>query len=659
MRNGWWLALWLLAAVSWAQPEPPRVELQVGASRVEASQPFDATVLVHFAPGLYGYQNPPSKDFMIPVTVSAGEGTELVSVDYPAGVPKIVGGELEPVLVYTGTIRIPVRLMAPGQPGPWRPTLRVRVQQCDEANCFPPTTVEASASVEVFGAAAVVEPSAAPAAPAIAPPPQPAAGSELDPDTPVSSPPAEQPIVDAPATVAPLSAPDVPAAGTGIEPAAAAEASPQQNLVGGGFVSELLRSGYEDNMLALVLVAGLLTGLALCLTPCVFPMIPITVSYFSSQKAESRAGRMGLGAMYALGITLTYGIVGGVFSALGGTVGQLFTFPWFLFALAALMFVLGLSMFGLYEIGIPRPIAKQIKGRTGAVGALVMGLLMGFAAAPCAGALVAGVAIKVSEIGSIPYGVMVFSAIGLGMGLPFMGLAALSQGAKALPKSGSWLITVKAVLGLVVLYIGTDFLFKGLGLRIGEPETLLAWSIVFLVMAAYLLLLERGSETRFAWGLKGAVVLLLGVLVGQSLSERSSVLFQRELAALSGAEATMPNRVQWVKFTEESFEQAKQSGKPIFIDGTADWCAKCQELEREIFNTPAGIRALSTVVAMKIDHSTGVDQEYINWTTEKFQIKGLPVLITLRPGGELVEKSYELRDIEHLREMLRNAGAEL
>jgi hypothetical protein len=62
---------------------------------------------------------------------------------------------------------------------------------------------------------------------------------------------------------------------------------------------------------------------------------------------------------------------------------------------------------------------------------------------------------------------------------------------------------------------------------------------------------------------------------------------------------------------------------------------------------------------MKIDHSTGVDPEYINWTTEKFQIKGLPVLITFRPGGELVEKSYELRDIEHLRAMLRTAGAEL
>jgi thiol:disulfide interchange protein DsbD len=236
--------------------------------------------------------------------------------------------------------------------------------------------------------------------------------------------------------------------------------------------------------------------------------------------------------MYALGITLTYGIVGGVFSALGGTVGQLFTYPWFLFALAALMFGLGLSMFGLYEIGIPKPIAKQIKGRTGAVGALVMGLLMGFAAAPCAGALVAGVAIKVSEIGSIPYGVMVFSAIGLGMGLPFMVLASLSQGAKALPKSGSWLTTVKAVLGLVVLYIGVDFLFKGLGLRIGEPETLFAWAIVFLVMAAYLLFFERGGDTRFAWGLKGAVVLLLGFLVGQAMTERSA-MWPTECSGLS------------------------------------------------------------------------------------------------------------------------------
>jgi thiol:disulfide interchange protein DsbD len=390
-------------------------------------------------------------------------------------------------------------------------------------------------------------------------------------------------------------------------------------------------------------------------------MIPVTVSFFSNQGSKTTGGRFTLGLFYALGIAATYGAVGGISAAAGGAVGELFTKQWFVLALAALLVALALSMFDVYEIRLPGLIQKNLKGRSGPVGALVMGLLMGFAAAPCAGALVGAVAVKVADIGSVPTGLGMFGLIGLGMGLPFMVLATASSGAKALPKSGGWLKTTKAVLGLIVLYVAAGYVFQGLGLRPDMATTQIAWVAVFGAFAAYLLFFDKSEPSRAVTMIKGVTTLALGALVGLAYAQYGDIIRKDALKGLatdSGSQVSAAG-ITWIPYNDENFAKAVASGKPIMIDGKADWCLRCREIEHGIFETPEGLKALSGVFLMSIDWSTGTPDAYIDSTTERFDIHGLPHIVFMKPGGKEEFSVKDLKDVEDLKSQLRKAGAEI
>ncbi|HXH60628.1 MAG TPA: cytochrome c biogenesis protein CcdA, partial [Fimbriimonadaceae bacterium] len=448
-----------------------------------------------------------------------------------------------------------------------------------------------------------------------------------------------------------------PPAETGATPASGGSAG---GLL--GFLNNALSSG---NWL-LIIPAALLAGLALCLTPCVFPMIPVTVSFFSNQGSKTTGGRFSLGFFYMLGIAVTYGAVGGISAAAGGAVGELFTKQWFVLALAALLIALALSMFDLYEIRLPGFIQKNLKGRSGPVGALIMGLLMGFAAAPCAGALVGAVAVKVAEIGSVPTGLGFFGAIGVGMGLPFMVLATVSSGAKALPRSGGWLKTTKAVLGLLVLYIAADYLFQGIGLKPGEASTQIAWILVFAAFLIYLLFLDKSDSTKAVSRIKGVTAVALGVLAGMAYSNFQKIRFDEEYARLlkqqGGAVADSQvsgDNINWILYNDQNFAKAVASGKPILIDGRADWCKICHELEDRVFKTPEGLIALSNVYLLEIDWSTNVPDAYKDMTKKRFNITGLPHVVFMKPGGKDEFSVGDIKDVAELKSYLRRAGAKI
>jgi thioredoxin:protein disulfide reductase len=589
---------------------PPRASATLGVLHAEAGSQVKGEVVVRFAPGLHGYQNPPSEDYMIPVVIKAGNDSfKVLSVEYPAGKAKAVGGSDVPVLVYSDEVRFPVTIQVPEGLGEVELPLVVSFQQCDDDTCFMPSEVTATARLTVL-------------------PGDPLASSTFDPTptTPERSTDERGPPVEE-------------TAGAATEGSAAEEA---------GFVARMLDSGFRSGNYFGLLIGSLLTGLLLALTPCVYPVIPITVSFFSNQTGGSRAARTGLGLMYMLGIGITYGFLGGVAAALGGSVGELFTRPWFLFGLSAFMIVLALSMFGVYEIGIPPAISKHLKGRSGAAGALIMGLLVGVAAAPCAGALVSTIAIEVARIGQVPLGVLVFTAIGFGIGLPFVALAAAASGTKSMPKSGAWLKTIKAVLGIVVLWIAMDYLLKGLGFRSEEPRTFAAWAAFYIGAAIYLFAFENSGSTKTAMVIKGAAVLALGILGGGSLQSYQNVL----------QPAYASTKIPWQTFTPESFEAAKVSGKPIFIDATADWCVKCKELERKVFNQPRSVAAMEGVIGLKIDWSTGVDPAYIEMTRKQFGIQGLPHFELFAPGGRHVETRFDFASVDEFIAALQRAGAQ-
>lgn len=636
---------------------PPKVSVKVLNAKAKPGEKVKATLTVGFGSGLHAYQNPPSESYMIPVTVTS-KGVSLVKAAYPKGVDAAVGGDTKPVKVYEGTVQIPILLLAPAKPGTYSAALTVRYQQCNATSCFPPGTVAANANFSVV--------TAVPKAPAKAVPPvkpggthrkQGGKGKRPQPPTREIENPREvkHPLkpggfllaVDDGTSLARFQL-------VGEGRATSAAASPQPS---DGFIASHLSEAFRTGNYSLVILLALLTGLALAVTPCVYPMIPVTVSFFSGQAAGSRRGRVGLGLMYMLGLAATYGAVGGISAALGGTIGSLFQAPWFLFALGLLMTVLALSMFDVYEIRIPQFLGRHIHGRSGPVGALIMGLLMGFAAAPCAGAVVTAFAVKVAEFRSVGLGLLVFTSIGIGIGLPFFALGAFATGAKALPKAGGWLKTLKALLGVVVLWVGLNYFLQAFQLRSGEPKTLLIQAIFLIASGVYLFVFEKSGSTQAVWGMKGLAILLCGLWAGQFLQARDTVIRDQQLAALGAA-----TDIQWKPFTVEAFEAAKKSGKPIVIDASADWCAVCHEIDNLVFKQPAGIAAMKNVVALRIDQSTGVDPKYVEMTTKLFDIKGLPHVQIFRPGGEsykVITGIDGLKTPAQLQQYLQEAGAQL
>lgn len=749
------LALAVLPFVALAQDIAPKVSLKLEKANAKPGEEVKGTVTATFAPGLHGYQNPPTKDYMLAVKVSAGEATSLKSVNYPKGHMEMAGGE--EAAVYSDTVNFPVVVIAPSTPGSAKVELAFFYQQCDAQACYMPATIKVNASLTVEGdTGPVIDVSTTRKAPREATFQAVPYTNKIKPGSSYTqviransgrglfffakegsesaisikgdgvetyTPPTgtsrtlgteKGRAVSSPEDLAiVLRAPDQPGTheytlnisymqadaegtftrqsktlrfsidvtdneeenpvtepgtrttppvdgGTTEPPKRATTASNDDGLLG------FLNKALEEGNWALIIPAALLVGLALCLTPCVFPMIPVTVTFFSNQGSKSTSGRFSLGLFYALGIAFTYGAVGGISAAAGGAVGELFTKQWFLFALAALMVALALSMFDVYEIRLPGFIQKNLKGRSGPVGALIMGLLMGFAAAPCAGALVGAVAVKVAEIGSIPTGLGMFGLIGIGMGLPFMALATASSGAKALPKSGGWLKTTKAVLGLVVLYIAVDYLFKGLGLSPSEARTQIAWIAVFAAFAIYLLFIDKSDATRAVATIKGVTAVGLGVLGGLAFASYQQIKFDEEYAKLlasqgpaAGDSQVVGKTINWIPYNDENFAKAVASGKPIMIDGRADWCTICHEMEARVFHTPEGLVSLSGIYLLEMDWSTNVPNEYIEMTKKRFGIKGLPHVVFMEPGGKNEFSVGNIRDVEELKGYLRKVGAKL
>lgn len=675
MRFGW--LLWLLALVAGAsaQEVAPQISVKWAKTSVAAGETVDGTVTFSMAPSFHVYQNPPTESWMIPITLSAGtEGFTLDQVRYPKGEDKIVGGLPDPAAVHSGTLTIPVRLRVSAAAGSHEPAIKVRFQQCDDSNCYIPKTVEVKAPLTVTAASNPTQPTGGglqgPATnPNVDPAGPPAEGSEpnQDPDTPVSS---DDP-VQAPVEPDPNAGQVQGPRGGGGGAESAMSLPPGTNPLGyeddggpsavelamqgeqsdtlSGRAAEMIQQGNWLPVLGLMVAIGLLINL----TPCVYPMVPVTLSFFSSQSAENRGARVGLGLMYMLGMAITFGLVGGIAAASGAVFGQLFTQPWFNILLAAIMIGLALSMFGVYEIRLPAFIGRQLKGRSGPVGSLIMGLLIGFAAAPCAGPLIAPVFTEVAKLQNIAVGVVLFTVIGLGLGIPYVFLAAASSGASTLPRAGGWMKTVKAVLGLVVVGVGVYYLLLGLGPAFAESHGPLVW-IGFAVLATlYLLFLENGGLTKAVFGIKGAAILALGAMAGTMYAEYRQSQFEEALGDTAARE------IVWEKWTPESWEAALASGKPILVDGTANWCAECRTIERNVWSQPEAIKASREVITLKIDWSTGVDDAYIKETGDKFGIKGLPWIGVFKPGGTPSASLNHLESTEELKKYLNQAGANL
>ena len=362
-------------------------------------------------------------------------------------------------------------------------------------------------------------------------------------------------------------------------------------------------------------------GLLMAFTPCVYPMIPVTVGYFSSQADKNGRRVYGLATTYVLGIALTYSTLGVIAAVTGKAFGEAMQKPAVSGGIALVLIALALSMFGLYELQPPAFITNRASGKSGILGALTMGLIFGIAAAPCAGPFVLGLMLLVASLGNPLMGFVMFFVMSIGFGAPLFLLAAFSG---KMPVPGMWMVAVKKAAGF--LLIGAALHFGGYVL----PAPIQPYLIpaVVLVGGVYLGFFEKS---------------LASVKFGSCFGKAGSA------AALTLAVVMLMNHgprtfVKWETYTPNKLAQAALAGKPVMIEFTANWCQVCRELEHATFSDPAVINESNRFVRLRVDGS--VASEAVDAAKAKFDIHGFPAVILIDSTGAEIRSQRVVRFVD-------------
>jgi thiol:disulfide interchange protein DsbD len=322
-----------------------------------------------------------------------------------------------------------------------------------------------------------------------------------------------------------------------------------------------------------VVVPGMLVlGLALNLTPCVYPLMSVTIAYFGSQAGNRRAHKLRLALTYTFGIALTFSALGVSAAASGGLFGQALTNPWVLVGVAAVMVALALSCFGLYQVRIPSFLTSRIgRAARGGAGALFMGMTMGLVAAPCVAPVVVGLLVFVGTRGDLLLGLALFFLLALGLGIPYVALALAAGSIAKLPRSGAWLKWTEHLFGCILLAMALYFVQPVLP----DPLKRLLMPVFLTLAVLYLAFLDAAGRNfrLFVLGrwLAGAAALLAIAFVYLPSAETQEML-------------------SFEPFSAETYDRARRAGRPFVIEFGAEWCLPCREMEERTFTDPGVVR---------------------------------------------------------------------
>lgn len=375
--------------------------------------------------------------------------------------------------------------------------------------------------------------------------------------------------------------------------------------------------------LRLLMLYGL--GLLLAFTPCVYPMVPVTVGYFSTQ-GESRTRKVVLlAAMYVLGLALTYSVLGAVAATAGGVFGSAMQSTPVLVGIALVLIALALSMFGLYELQAPSFIQSRSSGKSGVLGALIMGLIFGIVCAPCVGPVVLALMAFVAHLGSPLMGLLLFFALSIGLGTPLFALAAFSA---KMPVPGMWMVAVKKAAGFLMLGAAAYFLTPIL------PTAIAHYAVPAVLVAggAYLGFFEKSIRAS---------------RVGASLGKATGMAAM----ILAVAIAVPKQSLKWQSYEPAKVEAAVRNGDAVMIDFTAKWCAACRELERGPFSNTKVIKAASKLQRFRVD-GTNQNDPRVQAAVKKFSVQGFPTVIFLDANGKEITSARVVGAVDS-QEMLK------
>jgi thiol:disulfide interchange protein DsbD len=685
-----------------APPEDPPTGAETGATRDPAQNPVSVSAKIDQS------QLKPGQTAKLLIAVKIEPGWHLYALTQPpppraakvtideSGVFKLDGKVLQPKpKVYKDpnfsepdkpfmsqafenevTFTAPIKVAGAAPPGTQKLIAKFSYQACDDQTCLRPTTKTLEVETTIAAATVKATPTPAPikapvkqAAPEISlltkqAPAPPAAPNIVTPAPSAPTPAAksETPSPTPAAKQEPISTMGIGVGAPSPSPRDASQSSPQVSMD-----EDLARDLKSRGLFGFVWFA-VIQGLLALLTPCVFPMIPITVSFFTKRDQKSGGAAVGQAGFFSLGIIFTYTAIGLALAVVAGPTGltKLASSPWMNLFLTALFVVFALNLFGMFEIRVPTGLISKLdaQAQAGQLGTMFATILMGvtftLTSFTCTTAFVGTVLIYATQ------GVWFWAVVGMlgfatAFALPFFLFALFPRWLQSLPKSGGWLNSVKVVMGFLEVAAAFKFLSNvDLVWRwntVSRNLVLAAWIAIALVAAIYLLgkiqlphdsPVERLGVPRmlFATSFFGVAFYLLTGLFGAPLGELDAWLppeeTNRRIAVLwlPGAADKGAENV-WIENYEAALQKARAENKPVFLNFTGVTCTNCRWMEKNMFPDPQVKKELGRFVLAELftdrekpDEVRAADEKNAERQANQFKSAALPLYAIISPDEQ-------------------------
>ena len=407
-------------------------------------------------------------------------------------------------------------------------------------------------------------------------------------------------------------------------------------------IDKLLLSLIKNNIknplfaMLLVFIAGFLTSL----TPCVYPMIPITISYFG-RRAEGQKMKSSFveSILYVLGLSITYTVLGIVAALTGSAFGSLTQNPILLTTFAGLFFLMAFMMCDY----LPLPGISLAAGAQGKViqkrsffQPMLLGLITGLVASPCVGPVVLFLLTLIMSTGSIFYGALLMFVFSLGLGVIFVIIGTFSGLINKLPKAGKWMETVEVIFSILMVIVAAYFLNLGLkGFKIfGAPFISLGFAIMFTTFFLGLFsekpFVEKDPLKKKKYQMVFFILMLI-FLIGFSFMLKG-IIYKKDMITAISKERSQSSLV-WHSDLNKGIELAKKMHKPIFLDFGADWCAVCKEFESAGDNDAELQQILTNYILVRLSYDDNKEL-----AKNKFKVMGLPTFIILDENGKVLHR---------------------
>jgi thioredoxin:protein disulfide reductase len=331
---------------------------------------------------------------------------------------------------------------------------------------------------------------------------------------------------------------------------------------------------------ALLLCFG--SGILTSLTPCVYPMIPITINIFGrlsradKKNSSFNLRTFGLAGIYVAGMCLTYSIMGLIAGMTGSMFGKLLQSAYMLGFLTILFIVLSLSQLGIFKMALPSQLQTKVANLghgNSLLGIFLMGVVSGLIISPCVGPVIAGILAFVFNSSNAFLGLLYFLSFSLGLGVLFLLIGGFSGLLGRLPRSGAWMIAINRVLACLML-----------------------------IAAGY-----------------------YGVLWFKKMG-----VISRTIPAPEMTQSSHNDGIRWLSSEDEALKLSSKTHLPIIIDFTAEWCEACHELEKAVFQNDGVRNKLAAFVPLRLDFTE--DSPANQQKATKYGVISLPTIAFVKDG---------------------------